>query len=912
MKEIHALVRRSVETGRLMKTTDLLWREERGATFEHYRRSARLVERLMKEAGMESVERVEHPADGKTAFQDKVMPMAWRARRGKLEIIDSAVSFEDPVVADFERHPLHLLKDSAGTPREGVVARLASEEDLFSGADLRGAMVLLNPENHPGGPIFSRLCDAGALGVVSDYLVGRYFTPGGIHWGNAFAEGPGWHRSAEGRALVGFAVSPETGDRLRAAMRAGPVTVRATSDASHYPGTFETVTGILPGREAREVWLMAHLYEPLPDDNSAGVAGALEIARVLGRLRAEGRLPAGRFSLRLVFSLEKYGFAAYAEKRGGFLGDRVLAAFNMDALPVVDGVPAKLVLSAPGASFFGDCLLEEMAARGLAGRLTIRETVRQGQYSDDMLLADRTVGLPSLWLTRSRPARNDCLVPNLHHNSGQTMEIIRPGLFQDTVAFIGTWAQMTTGLEPGMIPGEIRRASLKARAHLFDEGMRVLSGQAFSGSGAGDLEMRARREAARLEDFRRLTSEPDHLRLLEAEIARLESEREALARSAAGLARAPEEPSGTAWELAGRTIVRRLSRGLPSDLVRMPFRERKPASGAVNRVLASADGEKTLARLMREARWETSGEIAWSAAGSVLGSIQRLERHGYVRVDCPAAAEAGDLAAALGRAGVLPGDLLLVHGSLSALGFVKGGAEALVEALLDYLGPEGTLLMPTFTGSFVYQVGIGPVHRRSFRPFHPLKTPSLTGALSECFRHRAGVRRSVHPSHSVAGFGPLVDACLGEHRQEDSPTGRSSPFGKLLELGGKMAWLGAGLSSATFLHFIETELRLPYLVPAVCVVEDGEGAPRSLLVPGHPAGHRDFYRKPAEESAVFRALDAAGLEIRSAPFGTGRLRVIEAAPFFEAGMKVVSREPDIMLCREDSCVFCARGRALPR
>lgn len=48
----------------------------------------------------------------------------------------------------------------------------------------------------------------------------------------------------------------------------------------------------------------------------------------------------------------------------------------------------------------------------------------------------------------------------------------------------------------------------------------------------------------------------------------------------------------------------------------------------------------------------------------------------------------------LNELGILPGDIVLVHSSLSALGFVEGGAQTVIDTLLSAVGPQGTLLMP--------------------------------------------------------------------------------------------------------------------------------------------------------------------------------------------------------------------------
>ena len=82
------------------------------------------------------------------------------------------------------------------------------------------------------------------------------------------------HPHADDRPFIGFSVSPRTGDQLRAAARRGPVVVHVFSDGRRYAGELECVTGLIAGDDPREVWLTAHLYEPLADDNSAGVVGS--------------------------------------------------------------------------------------------------------------------------------------------------------------------------------------------------------------------------------------------------------------------------------------------------------------------------------------------------------------------------------------------------------------------------------------------------------------------------------------------------------------------------------------------------------------------------------------------------------------------------------------------------------------
>jgi len=188
LKNAFASIRRRVSSDRLLATTEKLWRLERGQTFEDYHRSGGYAESLMVESGLSEVERISFPADGKTTFQDKIMPLAWKASVGRLEVVESRMTFADSVIADFARHPFHLIRGSVSTPPEGCVTRLVTEEDIYLGVDPEGAMVLLNPENRPSFANFRSMAERNVLGVVSDNLTGRYRTPEGLQWGTGLLD----------------------------------------------------------------------------------------------------------------------------------------------------------------------------------------------------------------------------------------------------------------------------------------------------------------------------------------------------------------------------------------------------------------------------------------------------------------------------------------------------------------------------------------------------------------------------------------------------------------------------------------------------------------------------------------------------------------------------------------------------
>ena len=168
--------------------------------------------------------------------------------------------------------------------------------------------------------------------------------------------------------------------------------------------------------------------------------------------------------------------------------------------------------------------------------------------------------------------------------------------------------------------------------------------------------------------------------------------------------------------------------------------------------------------------------------------------------------------------GVGAGDLLLVHSSLSALGWVSGGAVAVLEALGDVLGPGGTLVMPAHCpwGGDPACWKRPPVPLewvetiRAHRPaYDPARTPTgAMGAIAELFRTWPAVRRSSHPVGSFVARGPLAEAVTEQHDRSQM-LGERSPLGALYRLDAKVLLLGVGHGSNTSLHLGEFRASWP-------------------------------------------------------------------------------------------------------
>jgi aminoglycoside 3-N-acetyltransferase len=162
--------------------------------------------------------------------------------------------------------------------------------------------------------------------------------------------------------------------------------------------------------------------------------------------------------------------------------------------------------------------------------------------------------------------------------------------------------------------------------------------------------------------------------------------------------------------------------------------------------------------------------------------------------------------------GVAVGDTLLVHSSLSQMGWVVGGAQAVVEALLETVGPVGTLVMPTHSSHWTEPADwqnpplppewLADVYE-SIPAFDPALTPAThMGAIVNCFRHAPGVIRSNHPWASFAAAGTHAEYLTSDHRLE-SGMGEFSPVARAYDVDARVLLLGVGHGNNSSLHLCE-------------------------------------------------------------------------------------------------------------
>lgn len=137
--------------------------------------------------------------------------------------------------------------------------------------------------------------------------------------------------------------------------------------------------------------------------------------------------------------------------------------------------------------------------------------------------------------------------------------------------------------------------------------------------------------------------------------------------------------------------------------------------------------------------------------------------------------------------------LLIVHSAFAPLSRQGFRADAVIETLLDHVR-DGGLFMPTMTWRTVTP---------DMRQWNEVETPSHTGVLTEIFRTRYAVARSIHPTHSLAGWGQDAARLLSRHHVDDTPVSQNSPYGLMRDYDTFILLLGVGLECCTAIHLAE-------------------------------------------------------------------------------------------------------------
>ena len=226
-----------------------------------------------------------------------------------------------------------------------------------------------------------------------------------------------------------------------------------------------------------------------------------------------------------------------------------------------------------------------------------------------------------------------------------------------------------------------------------------------------------------------------------------------------------------------------------------------------------------------------------------------------------------EMKAQLRTAGIEAGDTVLVQSALRPVGHAEDGAAGVVEALLDVLGPDGTLVAPAFC--FAHELGENPL-------IDPLNDPSEMGAISETIRRLPGARRSVAYRHSVSAVGKYA-ADIVDVDYELSVFDIRSSFGKMLGHDTKVLLLGVTYVNSTTHHFAEYLLQVPdrEVVPVSARLALPDGSERPIVVRDYrPRENEDgrYYAFPHDFNRAGLMLERSGA-VRISRLGNAITRV---------------------------------------
>ncbi len=768
-RDVLPMLHRAARGGQMIETVKAIVATDRWNSFDRFHDTTQALVRAYEDAGARvEVEPIQ--TGGSIGSGRWVIQEAADVRSGVVDVVR-------PVrrrVLDYAKNPWHVVQWSAATPAAGVTGPLVILDDAgalerFAPGELRGKTLLtrLNPR-----PLLRRLADLGVAVVIADQPVPNL--PDAVAW-TRFGWGGLPIANASAR-VVGLAVSANQGRVLRRLHdRHGSLTLRTKVDVRRYVGTHDVVCGLIEGRDdpQDEVWALAHGAEPGAVDNASGVATCVEIARMLGELIAGGKLQPPRRSIRLLNAFECHGFFAYLERVPRF--QPPLAGVDIDEPGLRPDLGDRLEWHAtiPTSAGFVDRVGEPILRAVLRIDNPGYHYARRPFVStSDTLIGDPKYGFPCPWLTVSRdgaPPQFDAYhssadVPALLSGRGLRLAAAAMGAYLYYLADADSTAAVELAdAEADHFERELRRTRSPRRKDSLREQYRVSVDRLRRWLWGGDRKATVSRLTA---CDRRIDT-------------------------AAGRRRRRLSRRGKPGRVPRRTAPLTVFLENTPEPIARRIREASLPDWAV----FWADGQRTLADVADALTCECGKPVTVDRVDACFRAHAEM---GYVELIEPGDAVTREwLVRDLRRLGLRRGMDVMVHSSLSKIGHVVGGAEAVVDALLDAIGPAGTLLMPSF-------------NHGSARVFNPMATPTTNGAIPQAMWRRPDAVRSLHPTHSVAAIGPKAEPWCRDHLKVGiwAP---DSPIGRLVHGGGYLLCLGVTHTMSTAYHVAEMA------VPCRCI-----------------------------------------------------------------------------------------------
>lgn len=872
-----AAAARGFRAARALETVKRIWAEARRMDSVGVQAAAEAAASELRAAGLENVKVEQLPADGTTAPGGWVLPVAWTVQEARLEVCRPGG--RDRVLADYAVTPQNLALYSPGTPDgrwvEGPVVIAADARSV--GRRLKGRFLFLT-EGQGSFDVNEEAARAGALGVLvcipnADPMAAHY-----VNYGVPL--------DAKRACVPCFSLAPAAGDRLKTLVQAGgDVVLRARVRARREAGTMPLVSATL-GEGSPAIYVCAHLDEPGAQDNASGTAVVIEALRALRKLSASAGYSVAHRSVRVLLSTEVRGLQAWVNGKSRV--PPFLAGLNLDmtGCDTASGVsPMVLRGGFRDQNHFVRHLLLEAGriADGVVGGVT--STTGSCYVSDAVLTVNRSPGHVSI----------EQKVGPTYHSSADTPADLRLRTLRWSGAAAVAFLYEATRLDnQGVL--RLAKTILAERAR----SIRLEPAKAAAIYRRTQAELESLRGAIVTPNVYGAWSKPQDL--YRAGVRRKSGcwpaiEEQGRLERLISEARAACPPRPAAGRLDARqAAARREALQLVPKIAFNGFLSfedhvRPSQKVALQKALGVQPGWGTeswawiLARHLRGKATlaDVVDDLQADGITIEMDKAVRLTRYlvhdgkATLRPILPAVA----LRQQLKALGVRRGSILVAHCSLSGFGYVEGGSATVVQVLLDLLGPDGTLGMPTHTNSVL---GAPPYNRK--------QTPSRVGAVTEYFRKRPGVLRSAHPTHSTAAFGPAARELTEAQRADMSPLSRSGFWGRLCDLNGDVLLL-CPIRSATLFHAGEdwTQVPQPNII-AHALLPDGR---RHVYTLPQAPWHVDHF-----DATMAQPLLRQGL-MSTVPLGDGRIYRASARAMADISVQVNRDNPFVSLGKGGAC-----------
>ena len=178
--------------------------------------------------------------------------------------------------------------------------------------------------------------------------------------------------------------------------------------------------------------------------------------------------------------------------------------------------------------------------------------------------------------------------------------------------------------------------------------------------------------------------------------------------------------------------------------------------------------------------------------------LKRMKRKRDIKKNAPMITK-NEIKTDFAKLGITNGDCILLHSSLKSIGYVKNGANTVLDALIETISQKGTLVVPTYPL-------LGTMLKTCLNEdyiFDMNKSSTTIGVIPSVFLGYKNIIRSIHPTHSMSALGKNAKSITKSHHIGNETYGKNSPWAKIVELDGKILGVGISLAWHTIYHHVE-------------------------------------------------------------------------------------------------------------